>query len=117
MAGALGMRWRLSVLPFMQKLRHGLGHMLNRQLASGFAGWRVAVAPRDDPMSKALLHFLHNEISRGWRAWRSMWEVLKAKRASMRKSLGHLVHRGLFPRLGSLGRDGYRACGIHAQAS
>ena len=42
-------------------------------------------------MSKALLHFLNRELARGWHAWHAMWGVLKAKRESMRKSLGPLA--------------------------
>ena len=94
---------------FMQKLRHGLGHMMNRRLSAGLAGWREAIAPLDDHMSKALLHFLNRELSRGWHAWHAMWEVLKAKRESMRKSLGHLLHRELSRGWGSVARDGGRA--------
>eukprot|EP00900_Chrysochromulina_parva_P015970 jgi/Chrpa1/24374/Chrysochromulina_OHIO_Genome00027597-RA len=38
---------------------------------------------------------MNRGLSKGWRAWQSMIEALKAKRESMRKSLGHMLNRGL----------------------
>ena len=46
-------------------------------------------------MAKAMRYLLNRNLARGWVCWYGQWEVLKAKRESMRKSLGHMLHRGL----------------------
>ena len=79
---------------FLQKLQKGLGHMMNRKLASGFAGW-LSGAHGNAAMSKGLRHMLNRELSRGWRCFVAYYASVLAKRESMRKSLGHLLNREL----------------------
>ena len=67
-------------------------------------------------MSKALLHLLNRELSRGWHAWHAMWEVLKAKRESMRKSDRPFVASWPVAWMGRVVRDGTGACRVHAEA-
>ena len=80
---------------FMQKLRHGLSMLVNRTMALGFGAWksRVFGGVSDDPMAKALMYFLNQGLARGWECWQATYEEERAKRESMRKSLGHLVNR------------------------
>merc|ERR1711998_351195 len=81
---------------FLQRLRHGMGFMMNRKLAVGFGSWHVRVVNKaDDPMAKALRHMINRELSRGWLVWWDMWGEAKSRRESMRKSLGHLLNRNL----------------------
>ena len=82
---------------FMQKLRKGAGHMMNRKLCLAFLrGWRECdrSARRPDVEGSASSAQSRAERAAG-RCWHAMWEVLKAKRDSMRKSLGHLLNRNL----------------------
>ena len=68
--------------------------MMNRKLASGFAGW-LSRAGGNAAMSKGLRHMLNRELSRGWRCFVAYYASVLAKRESMRKSLGHLLNREL----------------------
>ena len=80
----------------LQKLRKGVGFLVNHRLAASFASWRQLTAPRRtvDPKRRALLHLLHRELARGWMAWHATWVEANVALDAMRKSLGHLLHRG-----------------------
>ena len=54
-----------------------------------------AAAWYHDPMSRALLYIIKRELERGMSAWYLTYAALKAKRDSMRKSLGHMLNHGL----------------------
>ena len=77
----------------LDAMRRGLLFMLKRTLALGFASWsgRSGVVGAE-PMSKPWGAFVHREMSRGF-GWHSHWEARRARLASMRRSLGHLLNR------------------------
>ena len=73
---------------FMQKLRQGVGFMMNRKLGVSFGSWRERIfGQADDPMAKALLHMMNRELSRGWVMWHSTWEEEKASASLCARAL------------------------------
>ena len=123
--------WCASCTPLGGLMSKALVHLVNRELARGWAAWmvRAACAPRDDPMLKALVYFGYRERARAWTVWHTAWKEQTTKRESMvselekldwallhAAKLGHVVSvRALLRRGARVGmQDGVGQTALHA---
>jgi hypothetical protein len=75
----------------VQKMRKGLAFLVNRALAAGFASWCDAKPP--PCAARALAFLLNRGLAKAWTRWQEKWTERATALESMRRSLGHLLHR------------------------
>ena len=85
----------------LQALHQCIAHMLGRHTAACFNSWvahaqlTAQQAELEATMRRVLCHLTNCHLARGMSSWRAVWEESRSTRASLRRVVGRMRHRGL----------------------